>query len=117
VIVPISDTNAVVIESHRAEGWGKRMLDADYGRQSGGSGTASYGVSVYWIDTTSDTNRYVGTDGFIDSDLGEKWADHVVPAGVSRPFDLLINGDKVTYRGVTVEFVKTGDYDTVRITK
>ena len=117
VIVPISDTNAVVIESHRAEGWGKRMLDADYGRRSGGSGTASYGVSVYWIDTTSDTNRYVGTDGFIDSDLGEKWADHVVPAGVSRPFDLLINGDKVTYRGVTVEFVKTGDYDTVRITK
>ena len=117
VIVPITDTNALVIESHRAEGWGKRMLDADYGRQSGGSGTASYGVSVYWIDTTSDTNSYVGTDGVIDSDLGEKWADHVVPAGVTRPFDLLIKGDKVTYRGVTVEFVKTGDYDTVRITK
>jgi hypothetical protein len=93
------------------------MLDVDYGRQSGGSGTASYGVSVYWIDTTSDTNRYVGTDGFVDSDLGEKWADHVVPSGVTRPFDLMIKGDKVTYRGVTVEFVKTGDYDTVRITK
>ena len=106
VIVPISDTNALVIESHRAEGWGKRM-----------SGTASYGVSVYWIDTTSDTNRYVGTDGFIDSDLGEKWADHVVPSGGTRPFDLLVKDDKVTYRGVTVEFVKTGDYDTVRITK
>ena len=106
VIVPISDTNALVIESHRAEGWGKRM-----------SGSASYGVSVYWIDTTSDTNRYVGTDGIIDSDLGEKWADHVVPSGVTRPFDLLFKGDKVTYRGVTVEFVKTGDYDTVRITK
>jgi hypothetical protein len=117
VIVPISDTNALVVESHRAEGWGKRMLDADYVRQFGSSGTASYGVSVYWIDTTSDTNRYVGTDGFIDSDLGEKWADNVVPSGVSRPFDLLIKGDKVTYRGVTVEFVNTGDYDTVRITK
>jgi len=117
VIVPISDTNALVVESHRAEGWGKRMLDADYVRQFGSSGTASYGVSVYWIDTTSDTNRYVGTDGFIDSDLGEKWADNVVPSGVSRPFDLLIKGDKVTYRGVTVEFVKIGDYDTVRITK
>ena len=106
VIVPISDTNALVVESHRAEGWGKRI-----------SGTASYGVSVYWIDTTSDTNRYVGTDGFIDSDLGEKWADHVVPSGGTRPFDLLFKDDKVTYRGVTVEFVKTGDYDTVRITK
>ena len=117
VIIPISDTNAVVIESHRAEGWGKRMLDSEYGRKSGNSGTASYGVSVYWIDTTTDTNRYVGTDGFIDSDAGDRWADNLVPAGVSRPFDLLINGDKVTYRGVTVEFVKTGDYDTVRITK
>ena len=106
VIVPISATNALVVESHRAEGWGKRI-----------SGTASYGVSVYWIDTTSDTNRYVGTDGFIDSDLGEKWADHVVPSGGTRPFDLLFKDDKVTYRGVTVEFVKTGDYDTVRITK
>ena len=117
VIVPISDTNALVIESHRAEGWGKRMLDAEYVRQFGSSGVASYGVSVYWIDTTSDTNRYVGTDGFIDSDLGEKWADHVVPAGVSRPFDLLIKGDTVSYRGVTVEFVKSGDYYTDRITK
>ena len=106
VIVPISATNALVVESHRAEGWGKRI-----------SGTASYGVSVYWIDTTSDTNRYVGTDGFIDSDLGETWADHVVPSGGTRPFDLLFKDDKVTYRGVTVEFVKTGDYDTVRITK
>jgi hypothetical protein len=117
VIVPISETNALVIESHRAEGWGKRMMDANYVRQFGSDGVASYGISVYWVDSASDTNRWVGTNGFYDSDLGEKWADHVVPAGVKRPFDLLIKGDKVTYRGVTVEFVKTGDYDTVRITK
>jgi len=117
VIIPISDTNAVVIESHRAEGWGKRMLDSEYGRKFGVTSTASYGVSVYWIDTTTDTNRYAGSSGFIDSDAGDRWADNLVPSGVSRPFDLLINGDKVTYRGVTVEFVKTGDYDTVRITK
>ena len=117
VIVPISDTNALVIESHRAEGWGKRMLDSEYGRKFGVTSTASYGVSVYWIDTTTDTNRYAGSSGFIDTDAGDRWADNLVPSGVSRPFDLLINGDKVTYRGVTVEFVKTGDYDTVRITK
>ena len=117
VIVPISDTNAVVIESHRAEGWGKRMLDSEYGRKFGVTSTAAYGVSVYWIDTTTDTNRYAGSSGFIDSDAGDRWADNLVPSGVSRPFDLLINGDKVTYRGVSVEFVKTGDYDTVRITK
>ena len=117
VIVPISETNALVIESHRAEGWGKRMMDAEYGRQSGNFGTASYGVAVFWLDTTTDTNRYAGSSGFTDTDTGEKWGDHLVPAGASQPFDLLIKGDKVTYRGVTVEFVKTGDYDTVRITK
>lgn len=117
VIVPISDTNALVIESHRAEGWGKRMMDSEYVRKSGKSGTASYGVSVYWIDTTMDTNRYAGSSGYMDTDAGERWADNLVPMGVTRPFDLLIKGDTVTYRGVTVEFVKTGDYDTVRITK
>ena len=117
VIVPISDTNALVIESHRAEGWGKRMMDAEYGRQSGNFGTASYGVAVFWLDTTTDTNRYAGSSGFTDTDTGEKWGDHLVPAGVSRPFDLLIKGDTVTYKGITVSFVSTGDYDTVRITK
>ena len=117
VIVPISDTNALVIESHRAEGWGKRMLDAEYGRQSGNFGTASYGVAVFWLDTTTDTNRYAGSSGFTDTDTGEKWGDHLVPSGVSRPFDLLIKGDTVTYKGITVSFVSTGDYDTVRIMK
>jgi hypothetical protein len=117
VIVPISDTNAIVIESHRAEGWGKRMLDSEYGRKSGNSATASYGVSVYWIDTTQDTNRYAGSSGFTDTDAGERWADNLVPAGVSRPFDLLIEGDTVSYKGVTISFVKTGAYDTVRITR
>ena len=117
VIIPISDTNALVIESHRAEGWGKRMMDAEYGRQSGNFGTASYGVAVFWLDTTTDTNRYAGSSGFTDTDTGEKWGDHLVPAGVSRPFDLLIKGDTVTYKGITVSFVSTGDYDTVRITK
>jgi hypothetical protein len=118
VIVPISDTNAVVIESHRAEGWGKRMMDREYGIKSGGNlTTASYGISVYWIDTTKDTNRYAGSSGFTDSNLGEKWSEYIVPAGIPHPFNLLSKGEKVTYRGVTVEFVKTGDYDTVRITK
>jgi hypothetical protein len=53
----------------------------------------------------------------MDSDLGEKWGDHVVPAGVLRPFDLLLEGDTVTYKGISVMFARTGLYDTVRITK
>ncbi len=114
VIVPISSTNALVIESHRAEGWGKRMLNESYGSTKS---IASYGVAVYYIDTTQDTNRYAQSSGYTDSDLGERWADHVVPTGATRAFDLLMQGDTVTYRGVTVAFTKTGDVDTVKITK
>jgi len=104
-IVPISPTNGIVIESHRAEGWGERM------------GKGVYGLSVYWIDTTTDTDRYAGSSGYIDSDLGERWADHLLPPGTTRKFDLLQVGDTVTYRGVTVTFTKTGAYDTVSIVR
>ena len=118
VIVPISDTNALVIESHRAEGWGKRMMDRDYGIKSGGNlNTASYGVAVYWIDTTKDTNRYAGSSGFTDTNAGEKWGDYIVPSGKSHAFNLLTVGETVEYRGVNVTFSSTGAYDTVRITK
>ena len=105
VIVPISSTNALVIESHRAEGWGTRM------------GAGNYGVSVYYIDTTMDTDRYSNSSGYIDTDSGDKWADNIVPQGAYRKFDLLLQGDTVSYRGVTVTFTKTGDVDTVKITK
>ena len=105
VIIPISQTNALVVESHRAEGWGARM------------GAGRYGVAVYWIDTTMDTDRYAGSTGYIDTDAGARWADHVVPAGKSRIFDLLLVGDTITYKGVTVDFVKTGDVDTVKISR
>jgi hypothetical protein len=30
---------------------------------------------------------------------------------------LLLAGDAVTYKGVTVSFTKTGDVDTIRITR
>ena len=104
-IVPISPTNGIVIESHRAEGWGARM------------GKGIGGVSVYWVDTTKDTNRYAGSSGYTDTDLGDRWADNLVPPGMTRKFDLLQVGDSVTYRGVTVTFTKTSDYDTVAISR
>lgn len=105
VIVPVSGTNAVVIESHRAEGWGSRM------------GAGRYGIAVYWIDTTKDTDRYAGSSGYTDSDAGDRWADHLVPSGKTRAFDLLLVGDSVTYKGVTVTFSRTGDIDTISISR
>jgi len=119
VIVPLSNTNALVIESHRAEGWGKRLLDTSYGEGYTADAVkiAAYGVTVYYVDTTMDTDRYGQGSTTKDSDVGDKWADNIIPPGTWRNFDLLLQGDKVSYRGVTVEFVKTGDYDTIKITK
>ena len=108
VIVPISTTEALVVESHRAEGWGARL------------GAGTYGVLVYYIDTTKDTDRSGEQQGIVK----ETWSKYVTPTTVDTNPDpsnalnkLLLQGDTVTYKGVTVTLTKTGDVDTVRITK
>ena len=100
VIVPISTTEALVVESHRAEGWGARL------------GAGTYGVLVYYIDTTKDTDRSGESQGIVK----ETWAQYVTPA-TTNTYKLLLQGDTVTYKGITVTLTKTGDVDTVRITK
>jgi M6 family metalloprotease-like protein len=108
VIVPISATEALVVESHRAEGWGARL------------GAGTYGLLVYYVDTTKDTDRSGETQGIVR----EAWSKYVTPTTVTTNPDpsnalnkLLLQGESVTYKGITVTLTKTGDVDTVRITK
>ncbi len=108
VVVPISKTEALVVESHRAEGWGARL------------GAGTYGVLVYYIDTTKDTDRSGEQQGIVK----ETWSKYVTPTTVDTNPDpsnalnkLLLQGDTVTYKGITVALTKTGDVDTVRIAK
>ena len=107
VIVPISATEALVVESHRAEGWGARL------------GAGTYGLLVYYIDTTKDTDRSGEQQGIVK----EAWSKYVTPTTDTNPDPsyatnkLLLQGDTVTYKGITVTLTKTGDVDTVRITK
>ena len=107
VIVPISTTEALVVESHRAEGWGSKL------------GAGTYGVLVYYIDTTKDTDRSGEQQGIVK----EAWSKYVTPNTDTNPDPsnalnkLLLQGDTVTYKGITVTLTKTGDVDTVRITK
>ena len=100
VIVPISATEGLVVESHRAEGWGSRL------------GDGTYGVLVYYIDTTKDTDRSGESQGIVK----ETWSQYVTPA-TTNTNKLLLQGDTVTYKGITVTLTKTGDVDTVKITK
>jgi hypothetical protein len=46
----------------------------------------------------------------------ETWAQYVTPA-TTNTNKLLLQGDTVTYKGITVRLTKTGDVDTVKITK
>ena len=107
VVVPISTTEALVVESHRAEGWGARL------------GAGTYGVLVYYIDTTKDTDRSGEQQGIVK----EAWSKYVTPTTDTNPDPsnalnkLLLQGDTVTYKGITVTLTKTGDVDTVKITK
>jgi hypothetical protein len=107
VIVPISTTEALVVESHRAEGWGSKL------------GAGTYGVLVYYIDTTKDTDRSGEQQGIVK----EAWSKYVTPNTDTNPDPsnalnkLLLQGDTVTYKGITVTLTKTGDVDTVKITK
>ena len=108
VIVPISTTEALVVESHRAEGWGTKL------------GAGTYGVLVYYIDTTKDTDRSGEQQGIVK----EAWSKYVTPTTINTNPDpsyatnkLLLQGDTVTYKGITVTLTKTGDVDTVKITK
>jgi len=107
VVVPISTTEALVVESHRAEGWGASL------------GAGTYGVLVYYIDTTKDTDRSGEQQGIVK----EAWSKYVTPTTDTNPDPsnatnkLLLQGDTVTYKGITVTLTKTGDVDTVRITK
>ena len=107
VVVPISTTEALVVESHRAEGWGSKL------------GAGTYGVLVYYIDTTKDTDRSGEQQGIVK----EAWSKYVTPNSDTNPDPsnatnkLLLQGDTVTYKGITVTLTKTGDVDTVKITK
>jgi hypothetical protein len=74
---------------------------------------------VYYIDTTKDIDRSGESQGIVK----EAWSKYVTPTTDTSPDPsnalnkLMLEGDTVKYKGITVTLTKTGDVDTVRITK
>lgn len=116
VMIPLSSTKIMVVESHRSEGFGDRLSKG------------TYGVMTYVVDTTLDNDR----SGESVGQGRTRYASLVLPAsassrglsdvvfgrggsGIVDP--LMLQGESVTYDGVTVTLVSTGDYDTIRISK
>ena len=108
-IPDLSDTQVIVVESKRAEGWGSRL------------GRGTYGVLATVIDVTRDVDR--STESFLPpSDPFPSFATPLVPAGTVRSDAhrreyLLRMGESVVYSGVRIDFVASGDNDTVQISR
>jgi hypothetical protein len=127
-MVKLSPSRVLVMESHRKDKWGK-------------FNPGTYGVTAYIVDTRFDTDRsgeYAGVDDFkgikytraanyIEFDFahgnymaerfspqtGESWG--IVPYFSKNYF--LYEGESFTFEGVTVKLVKSGDNDTIQISK
>ena len=116
-MIPISSTKILIVESHRAEGFGDRLSKG------------TYGVTTYVVDTTLDNDR----SGESIGQGKTRYASLVItPTAAMRGFSdaqfdrpsssgitdsLMLQGESVSYAGITISLVKTGDYDTVRISK
>lgn len=109
LMVRLNDSQVIVVESRRAEGWGTRL------------GAGQYGLLVYVIDATQDIDR--SSEGGWDGLSGyQTFAAVLRPSGVSASEfktreRLVYQGESVTFGGVTIELTSTGDTDLVTVTR
>ena len=109
LMIRINEYQVLVIESRRSEGWGSRLPKG------------TYGLHVYAIDVRNDLDRSresIDIPGTPFPSYGT-WVTPKFPPSEQphRADKLLLLGDSVTYQGVKVSLVKTGDFDTVRVEK
>lgn len=103
-IVPISETRAIVIESHRATGYAKDL--------------GASGILVYLMDTKNvppySERQNTGLIGsrFIDPENVENGSRARV--GKGQKSTLMIVGESASFQGLSVDFIKSGDVDKVR---
>ena len=127
-MVNLAPSRTLIIESHRKDKWGN-------------FNPGTYGVTAYIVDTRYATDRSGegnGTDDFkgtkytraanyIEFPLNHgmykmEWWDYLTGKsyGIVPQFSLnyfLFEGESFTFEGVTVKLVKSGDNDTVQISK
>lgn len=116
IMIPLTASKLIVVESHRAEGFGDRLSKG------------TYGVMAYVVDTTLDNDRSGENVGqgrtrfaslLIPSNSSSRGlSDEVFSRGGTGILDsLMLQGESVSFGGVSIAFVSSGDYDTIRISK
>ena len=117
-IIQISNHQALVISSRRPEGWSAELPKK------------ASGILVYEVNTTRDRNDEAvqadadGTDNG-NNPAFSKWAFYLLPDGVAGGYSvrrgltdyILRKGQSVTFQGVTVNYLESGQNDTIMISK
>ena len=115
-MVRLSENEIIVIESRRKASF------------TGGFPDGFYGLQAYYVNTKHDGQRY---DFALDRETEMKYfayyllvdsMDHETgsPSVSGSPSNLNVvayAGDSFTYKGVKIEFLETGDFDKLRVSK
>jgi len=100
VIIPLTATTVLVVESRRGETYDSQL------------GSGAYGVIAYTVDTTVD-----GGNGLAEVQVPAAHATDLRTAHGFVKDALILMGESITVSGVTVRLVNSGDFDTVQISK
>jgi hypothetical protein len=114
-IVPINDTEALVVESRRPVGYSEKWNASDKG------------IFVYRLNTATDTDRIREALSCGNNPDYAEWAYYVAPDG-SEDLDrkcftgkyshyLIKQGQSVTKFGIKISVLASGDFDVIRVSK
>ena len=123
VMVPLSETTALLVESHRAVGYGENK---GFGKGTGIGRPGAYGIVAYFIDSAETApydpttmNNSIGTRFLFPEAVvnGERGAFGSIanPGLKSQPLTFL--GERILEAGYIIEFIASSGYDTIRVSK
>ena len=113
IMVRLSPSEVLVIESRRRDKWGSGQKDW------AGLPVGFYGLLVYKVDTTKDSNR-VEIGGFADFISNPGVSHGIFQGSYSSEFDanrIIYEGETLVTNGVSITLTKSGDHDQVTISK
>jgi hypothetical protein len=114
IFIKISDHEVIVVESHRRAYWSQGWLGYP------GLPEDMKGLLVYKVDTTVDKNRVMEGPAFAQLLPIEGGSSDNYFGPYSPPFPMkyfVKVGQTVKSSGVTITLVKSGSYDTVKVSK
>ncbi len=113
-VVRLSDSEALIIESRRRSAWSSGTLGWP------GLPRGFYGITVTRVNTAVDRNRVEGPGAYLDY-VSDDDLDHGMLRLPNIPYfdlnHLLYEGESLTVDGVRIAVIKSGDHDTIRITR